>query len=237
MLASLLPGLRDVRGPLASGYTWLFTLWLVFGDEIPDKRPSGDGLTARLFDLEAKLGSGAVLVTLSFLAYVLGSLLFAGENSHLRRRGAATRRIVGLGHLSPARLARTHTLAETPAEGARCLDPERFGSPHKRPRRNPDMMAILDARLRIQQPALYDDMDRLRAEAEFRLNFGIAAMVMITVVLVIVPGWWVLVLVALGISIFTMTAGPRFIAADRRILEAVRQGLVDLGTPEEGNKP
>jgi hypothetical protein len=32
MLASLLPGLRELRAPLAAGYTWIFGLWILLHD-------------------------------------------------------------------------------------------------------------------------------------------------------------------------------------------------------------
>ena len=75
MLASLLPGLRDVRTPLAVGYLWLILAWLVWGDHVPSERPAGDGPLARVFDLSALLGASAVLASVSFVAYVLGAIL------------------------------------------------------------------------------------------------------------------------------------------------------------------
>jgi hypothetical protein len=35
MLASLLPGLRDLRAPLAAGYLWLAAGWLYFAPLLP----------------------------------------------------------------------------------------------------------------------------------------------------------------------------------------------------------
>ncbi|MFF4392878.1 MULTISPECIES: hypothetical protein [unclassified Streptomyces] len=37
MLASLLPGLRELRTPLATGYLYLLLLFLLFSDSIPTK--------------------------------------------------------------------------------------------------------------------------------------------------------------------------------------------------------
>jgi hypothetical protein len=75
MLASLLPGLRDVRTPLTVGYLWLFILWLWFADKWPSERPRDDGAIARIFDVQTLLGSSVMIAALSFVAYVLGSLL------------------------------------------------------------------------------------------------------------------------------------------------------------------
>jgi hypothetical protein len=74
MLASLLPGLRDVRTPLTIGYLWLTFAWIVWGDHLPDGRPSGNGPIARLYDLSDFLGNGAVIAAISFSAYVLGAV-------------------------------------------------------------------------------------------------------------------------------------------------------------------
>jgi hypothetical protein len=75
MLASLLPGLRDVRTPLTVGYLWLLTAWLVFGEQLPKSRASGNGLVAQLFDLGGLLGKAAPIAALSFTAYLLGAIL------------------------------------------------------------------------------------------------------------------------------------------------------------------
>jgi hypothetical protein len=77
MLASLLPGFRDLRGPLAVGYTWLLILWLLFADHLPHDRPSGNGALAKLFDLGGLLGPTVVLGVVSFVAYLIGSFGFS----------------------------------------------------------------------------------------------------------------------------------------------------------------
>ena len=50
---NLLPGLRELRAPLASGYLCLASLRLVLSREgwVPVKRPPGNGEVARLWDL------------------------------------------------------------------------------------------------------------------------------------------------------------------------------------------
>ena len=75
MLASLLPGLREVRTPLAIGYLWLAVAWVTWGDRIPTHRPTDEGLIARLFDLSDLLGNTTLLAGLSFAAYIVGALL------------------------------------------------------------------------------------------------------------------------------------------------------------------
>lgn len=72
LLASLLPGLRDVRVPLTVGYLWFFNLWLWFSDNVPRTSPSGDGLISRAFELEEILGFASTIGAVSFCAYLLG---------------------------------------------------------------------------------------------------------------------------------------------------------------------
>jgi hypothetical protein len=75
VLASLLPGLREIRTPLAVGYIWLLNLWLIFADILPRAAPRTGFVLAHRFELGGLLGRAAVLAALSFVGYILGSLL------------------------------------------------------------------------------------------------------------------------------------------------------------------
>ena len=77
MLMNLLPGLRELRAPLAAGYLWLTSLWLGLSRAgwLPTKRPPGNGEVARLWDLGGTLGKTLVLAAITFLAYLIGSFL------------------------------------------------------------------------------------------------------------------------------------------------------------------
>ena len=90
MIASLLPGLRDLRTPLAVGYLWLVGLWLLLHDRVPS---SASAPISSLYDLSAFLGTSAVLAAITFVAYLLGSiLLFApGPYKFRLQRGVGTR--------------------------------------------------------------------------------------------------------------------------------------------------
>lgn len=73
MLANLLPGIRELRAPLAAGYLWLLFAWLVLEDRVPS-RDDAEGLVAaiyRLDDVASIIGAG---VAVSFAAYLLGAL-------------------------------------------------------------------------------------------------------------------------------------------------------------------
>jgi hypothetical protein len=74
MLLSLLPGLRDLRTPLAVGYLWLFFVWLVWGDAIPPV-DRATGLTKRAYELVEIFGATGGISVLTFLAYIFCCVL------------------------------------------------------------------------------------------------------------------------------------------------------------------
>ena len=75
MLAALLPGLRDLRTPLAVGYLLLVVIWLLIHDRLPTGE-SATGLIADVIDVSQALGQVSVLAALTFVAYLLG-MIFA----------------------------------------------------------------------------------------------------------------------------------------------------------------
>ena len=74
MLTSILPGLRDLRTPLATGYMYLALYWLWFGSAIPG-RDQADGVIRRIYELQGFLGVSAVITVVTFVAYLVGSVL------------------------------------------------------------------------------------------------------------------------------------------------------------------
>jgi hypothetical protein len=94
MLSSVLPGIRELRAPLAAGFIWLTTLWLVFANGAPT-RDEAQGVyeaTYRLGDALSAIGLGVVA---SFVAYLLGSLsqaVFSYPLGLMSRGSAALRR-------------------------------------------------------------------------------------------------------------------------------------------------
>jgi hypothetical protein len=75
VLASLLPGLRDLRTPLATGYLWLVTLWLLVHEHLPTSAATASGPTKSLLQLADLVGKATVLAAFSFIAYLVGSIL------------------------------------------------------------------------------------------------------------------------------------------------------------------
>jgi hypothetical protein len=74
MLTSVLPGLRELRTPLAAGGVWLLTLWLVFGEQLrgsAEQQPFLKNLTA----LSEYAGKPLVSAAISLAAYLVGTVL------------------------------------------------------------------------------------------------------------------------------------------------------------------
>jgi hypothetical protein len=85
VLASLLPGLREVRAPLAAGFLWIAFAWVLFEPIIPE-RDEAEGVVASFYratDLPSVLGIGVVV--LSFAAYLIGELTSNTLGPVLRR--------------------------------------------------------------------------------------------------------------------------------------------------------
>ena len=73
MLASLLPGVRELRAPLAAGYPWLLAAWLLFYDEIRS-RDEATGAVDTFYGLNDAATAIGLAIALSFVAYLIGSL-------------------------------------------------------------------------------------------------------------------------------------------------------------------
>jgi hypothetical protein len=73
MLASLLPGLRDLRAPLAAGYLWLLFGWLLLHNTFEDMDQNSGPLGA-VIELAHNASPAGVVIAISFLAYLVGCL-------------------------------------------------------------------------------------------------------------------------------------------------------------------
>lgn len=89
MLAQILPGFRDFRTPLVTGYLWLVVLWVLIGMPLPDKTATS-GAMGSINAFSEFLTPTVYVAVLSFLAYVVGMLLMvdikAGSTLRLGKR-------------------------------------------------------------------------------------------------------------------------------------------------------
>lgn len=96
MLAQILPGFRDFRTPLVTGYLWLLSTWILLGKPVPTKDRK-DGLMGTVNALSEYLSPALVLGVLSFVAYIVGMLLMMDTKvvaGVVRRFGWTLRRSV-----------------------------------------------------------------------------------------------------------------------------------------------
>jgi len=73
MLINLLPGLRELRAPLASGYVWLLVGWLILASLVPPA-DTATGAWRDIYRLGEGLGKSGALVAVTFAAYIVGIL-------------------------------------------------------------------------------------------------------------------------------------------------------------------
>jgi len=72
MFASLLPGIREIRAPLAAGYAWLAFAYLTAGT--PADVSTSLGPLSEIAARVGELGTVAVATALSFAAYLIGGV-------------------------------------------------------------------------------------------------------------------------------------------------------------------
>jgi hypothetical protein len=76
VLTTLLPGVRELRAPLAAGYLWLLLAWIIMGDRFPTRAEAerAGGPLGRLYAVEPLVATAGLLVIASVAAYLIGSL-------------------------------------------------------------------------------------------------------------------------------------------------------------------
>lgn len=98
VLASLLPGLREIRAPLAAGYLWLAFAWLLAREHLP-AAANATGLLDDVYALAALVGTTACLAAVSFVAYLVGALSGTMTELILSRLAARPFRMPGTDHV------------------------------------------------------------------------------------------------------------------------------------------
>lgn len=73
MIAQMLPGFRDVRTPLITGYLWLVSGWILLGMPVPSGIETA-GVLGAINSLTKFLSPAVSVIVLSFTAYLIGIL-------------------------------------------------------------------------------------------------------------------------------------------------------------------
>jgi tetratricopeptide (TPR) repeat protein len=180
MLSYLLPGLREIRAPLISGYLWLLFLFLAFHDDLPHKH-TVDPTLRPVFDLGGALSAVGIATVSGVAAYLIGSSiqelwkllarLLPGKPVY----GEAGTHMSGTGRQDVLRAFTTKReeirrklfqVAVTPGEKG--VDSEPSLSEVERE------MPLIRTLLLGQHPELIGELDRLQAEADLRIAVGMA---------------------------------------------------------------
>ncbi|WP_190195364.1 hypothetical protein [Streptomyces minutiscleroticus] len=245
MLANLLPGIREIRAPLASGYIWVISIWIGFFEYIP-KGSEAQGIWKSLYQLSAVVGTAATLAAVSFAAYLIGCLLEIRAHSIVHWfllsewRWSLYRKIIREPRLDrfddPHVLRWTETLETsrgaadleafiTPNESLRSVRRPHWGRRvsrsalidlaiyiHRNGGRGAKLFSLmgrfgdeldqLSIRLQARNMDLYGSYDRASAEADFRVNVGFSASVLVSIiaakssfeVLLLIPFTWFLMM-------------------------------------------
>lgn len=161
ILSTILPGVRNLRAPLAAGYVWILFAWLVAHLGTADAHP---GLTEDLAKLGDALSPAGLAVAVSFLAYLIGSF----SKSLFDSLAAVTTKrldVAGLTRLSE----RGHDVLDDLL--AQHLPAGLLASPSDAGELASEIVDELDlikSRLLESKRDLFDEIDRLQAEAELR---------------------------------------------------------------------
>ncbi|GAA3140079.1 hypothetical protein [Streptomyces echinatus] len=207
MLASLLPGIRELRAPLVTGYIYLLALLLLYGNKVPTN-VAADSPLKLPYDLVGWLGKPTAIAVSTFVAYLVGSVL----EVHAATVSRSFRKIRSHSKLFKKR---RHSLLPGDERGLKWLAPEltpasvnalgRYIVERVRGKLSisydTDLKAEgfkfflqdlpqLHTRLYGANKDLYGDYDRLAAEADLKVNVGISGNVLSGVAGVVVHPLW-----------------------------------------------
>lgn len=71
--SALIPGLREIRGPLLAGYLWILAIWLLLGDQLPNSQ--SNEVFERLWKAGEAIGPIGRAAAISVVAYLIGALI------------------------------------------------------------------------------------------------------------------------------------------------------------------
>ena len=240
ILANALPGFRDLRAPLIAGYMWLILAWLIVKPDV-DHRPH-DALAAAVYDLVNEVGQFWAAAAVGVAAYLVGvvsqgvSGLAASHSewAYSNRRQMPDAFVTVGRRLEPVRDG-------TQEQWQKRLDDPRYVTPPEDylGRRNDEFMALyvaantemaaeldLPATLLVaDQPALFAEVDRLRAEGEFRVTVAVPAFVLVIYLARAASPLWLVGLLAVVVVFYQ---GVLRIGDSRKLIaDAVAMGRVD----------
>lgn len=215
LLSNLLPGIRNVRAPLTAGYLWLVALWVLFSARI-EPQGDAPTIVAGFENLHLADNPIWVAAGVTAVAYIVGVItteVMVGSvravRGWQRRRRTPGSVIITPGErradviVQPPRQVDTYPLS---SRGRRVIEDSVQrelkdlvnASKEREPEleevfRGRDKVAVVAeqlgevaSRLRAAENPLFDEVDRLRAEAEFRYAVSVPISVLCFLGLL----WW-----------------------------------------------
>lgn len=177
MLTNLLPGLREIRAPLISGYLWLAFFFLAFHEELPSSSDPGP-VFEPLFDLGGNISALGLATATGVAAYLVGSavqellkLLGRLPSFHRPLYGEAGIRTSSAGRDD------VHDAVRIRVQGIRrrlfqvALSPGEKGVDEApAPEDVEQELPLIRTLLLGERPELIGELDRLKAEADLRIT-------------------------------------------------------------------
>ncbi|MFB7545587.1 hypothetical protein ACFC0N_37475 [Streptomyces zaomyceticus] len=230
MLTSLLPGIRELRTPLAAGYIYVVTLLLLFGEHLPTEEEAPAPLEP-FYALVEWAGKPAAFASSIFIAYLLGSMLELSpvavarltSGPLLRAKPTPSGRIMYSSPLLSRRSMRDLVVYARgrlwPTQQAETLSPEDEDALSEGLTKLLSELPELRTRLYAANQDLYGDYDRKAAEASFKVNVGIAGIALSFAARAVLNPWWTLACAAMFLLIL------RGIVADREAKTVLVEAL------------
>jgi hypothetical protein len=185
MLGSVLPGLRELRAPLAAGYLWLLAGWLILADELPTKHEAKPAVIQRFYDLAPVVSAFGLAVVASVAAYVIGSIALDIQSRLIRWLSLWARPFVDR-YGFPVSDEGSEALRNAVVEHVP-YDPNivAWGKQHLS-----DNRELVMTRLLAASEPLHAQVDRPDAEATFRAGLWPPLTVIIVYLAITVSPWW-----------------------------------------------
>jgi hypothetical protein len=248
VLASVLPGVREVRVPLAAGLLWLLSGWLLFAPVVLDQEPESesDSFLGRISRLVDFFGVGGAVAAVLFTAYLVG-IIVAFERVSL---GGTPSKLTGLmapstfTHLQNYLSVELRKAVRELNEGGTWVGPEHSADNAGRDRHTRSIFsteiaydlfreeAALANRLRMQaNKEVYQSYDAKIAEANFRQAVSLPLAALIIVVATNVSFLWLGALVVPVILIVLSVSARK--EARSELIEAVIGELIESTTIQD----
>jgi hypothetical protein len=211
-----MPGLRELRAPLAAGYLWLLIAWMTIG--APSRNEVSSAAIRRVYDLEPLVSDLGIAVIVSVVAYTIGAIAldvgsrlgeWADERAvdwwsygtlfeQPRRAWAWIRRLPARlrprPYMTPKESVGEGQLSSVLLKGLRASGREPASYPVDIATPFRSTRELVKVRLLDLSPALHSEVDRPDAEATFRLAIWPPLTVLSIYLASTVSLWWLLAL-------------------------------------------